>query len=120
MSLGLTFEGRLDGDVNFSPWKERIVVILQECELWDIVNNTQMNLVIVPIDATLLVTYTKKNIKDKIIFLDSIKYHLIPHVTGKDNSYEMWKSLTKLYQSNNENRKMVLREKLKKDKNDQE
>jgi hypothetical protein len=38
---------------------------------------------------------------------------LIPHVTGKTNSYEMWESLTKLYQSTNENRKMVLREKLK-------
>jgi hypothetical protein len=38
---------------------------------------------------------------------------LIPHVTGKVNAYEMWESLTKLYQSTNENRKMVLREKLK-------
>jgi hypothetical protein len=34
-------------------------------------------------------------------------------VTGKVNAYEMWESLTKLYQSPNENRKMVLREKLK-------
>jgi hypothetical protein len=34
-------------------------------------------------------------------------------VTGKTNAYEMWESLTKLYQSTNENRKMVLREKLK-------
>jgi hypothetical protein len=34
-------------------------------------------------------------------------------VTGKNNAFEMWESLTKLYQSSNENRKMVLREKLK-------
>jgi hypothetical protein len=32
---------------------------------------------------------------------------------GKIHAYEMWESLTKLYQSTNENRKMVLREKLK-------
>jgi hypothetical protein len=38
---------------------------------------------------------------------------VIPHVTRKSNAYEMWDSLTKLYQSFNENRKMVLREKLK-------
>jgi hypothetical protein len=31
----------------------------------------------------------------------------------KTNAYEMWESLTKLYQSTNENQKMVLREKLK-------
>jgi len=38
---------------------------------------------------------------------------LISHVTGKTNAYEMWESLTKLYQITNENRNMVLREKLK-------
>jgi hypothetical protein len=113
MATGLRVEDRLDGAANFSPWKERIVLLLQECELWDIVNNTQTNPVTVPTDATLLAAYTKKNIKAKRIILDAIKDHVIPHVTGKANAYEMWESLTKLYQSSNENRKMVLREKLK-------
>jgi hypothetical protein len=67
----------------------------------------------VPMDATLLEAYTKKNIKAKRIILDAIKDHVIPHVTWKSNAYEMWESLTKLYKSSNENRKMVLREKLK-------
>jgi hypothetical protein len=67
----------------------------------------------VPTDPTLIAAYTKKSIKAKRIILDAIKDHLIPHVTGKINAYEMWESLTKLYQSTNENRKMVLREKLK-------
>jgi hypothetical protein len=53
------------------------------------------------------------SIKAKRIILDAIKDHLIPRVTGKTNAYEMWESLTKLYKSTNENRKMVLREKLK-------
>ena len=72
-----------------------------------------MSHVTVPTNATLLATYTKKNIKAKIIILDAIKDHVIPHVTGKSNAYEMWDSLTKLYQSSNENRKMLLRKKLK-------
>jgi hypothetical protein len=38
---------------------------------------------------------------------------LIHHLRRKANAYEMWESLTKSYQSTNENRKMVLREKLK-------
>jgi hypothetical protein len=49
----LRVEDRLDGAANFSSWKETIVFLLQECELWDIVENSQANLVTVPTDATL-------------------------------------------------------------------
>jgi hypothetical protein len=55
----------------------------------------------------------KNKIKAKRIILDAIKEHVIPHVPGKSNDYEMWDSLTNLYQRSNENWKMVLREKLK-------
>jgi hypothetical protein len=43
----------------------------------------------------------------------TIKDHLIPHMSRKENAYEMWESLIKLYHSTNENQKMVLGEKLK-------
>jgi hypothetical protein len=113
MATGLRVEDRLDGAVNFGAWKERMILLLQESELWDIIENTTTNPVNVPTYATLLAAYTKKSIKAKRIILDAIKDHLIPHVTGKVNAYEMWESLTNLYQSTNENWKMVLREKLK-------
>jgi len=90
-----------------------MILLLQESELWDIVANSTTSPVNVPTDATLLAAYTKKSIQAKTIILDAIKDHLISNVTGKENSYEMWEFLTKLYQSTNENRKMVLREKLK-------
>jgi hypothetical protein len=77
------------------------------------VENTATHPVVVPIDGTLLVTYTKKSFKAKRIILDAIKDHLIPHLTGKSNAYEMWESLKKLYQSTDKNRKMVLRETMK-------
>ena len=48
-----------------------------------------------------------------MILLDAIKDYVIPHITVKLDAYKMWDALTKLYQSSNENRKMVLREKLK-------
>jgi hypothetical protein len=93
----LRVEDILDGATIFISWKEKIVLLLQECELWDIMENSQTNLVTVPTNDTLLVAYTKKNIKAKGIILDYIKDHVIPHVTGKPNAYEMWESLTKLY-----------------------
>jgi hypothetical protein len=113
MDTGLRVEYRLDGATNFGSWKERMIFLLQENELWDIVENTTIHVVLVPTNATLLATYNKKSIKAKRFILDAIKDHLIPHLTGKTHAYEMWDYLTKLYHSTNENRKMVLREKLK-------
>jgi hypothetical protein len=108
MATGLRFEDQLEGASNFSPWKERIALLLEENEIWDIVEKTQT----LPTDATLLAAYNKKNVKARRIILDVVKDHIILHVTRKKNAYEMWESLTKLYQSGNQNRKMVLREKL--------
>jgi hypothetical protein len=103
MATGLRVEDKLDGATNFGAWKERMILLLQENELWDIVENTTNRPMVVPTDATLLAACTKKNIKAKSIILDSIKDHLIPDLTGKTNAYEMWESLTKFYQSTNEN-----------------
>ena len=108
MATGLRFEDRLEGASNFSPWKERIALLLEESELWDIVEKA----VTIPTDAVPLVAYNKKNVRAKRIILDAVKDHIIPHVTGRKNAFEMWESLSKLYQSSNQNRKMVLREKL--------
>jgi hypothetical protein len=61
----------------------------------------------------LLAAFTKKNVKAKRMLLDAVKDHIIPHVSGKKYAYEMWDALIKLYQSGNQNKKMVLREKLR-------
>ena len=52
MVCGLRVEDGLDGAANFSPWKARISMILEENELWDIVQGTATNPVVVPADAT--------------------------------------------------------------------
>ena len=111
MATGLRLEDRLDGAVTFSPWKVRIVLILQENELWDIVNNTIAHPVTVPTVAADKATFDKHDIKE--IILDAIKDHIIPHISRKDYAHMMWTALTNLYQSSNENQKMLLREKLR-------
>ena len=102
-------EDRLDGGGNWTPWRARIVLLLEEYELWEIVETA----VVVPIDPMSLAAFKKKNVKAKRVILDSVKDHIIPHVAGRDYAFQMWESLSNLYQSSNQNRKMVLREKLR-------
>lgn len=109
MVIGLRYEDRLEGGLNFSPCKERITLLLEENEIWDIAKNTKT----IPTDATPLAAFNKKNVKAKRILLDAVKDHVIPHVSRKKYAFQMWEALTKLYQSDNHNRKMALREKLK-------
>lgn len=93
MASGLRVEDRLDGGGNWTPWRARIVLLLEESELWEIVEQT----VSVPTDPVLLAEFKKKNVRAKRIILDSVKDHIIPHVVGKDYAYEMWESLGNLY-----------------------
>jgi 2-phosphoglycerate kinase len=45
--------------------------------------------------------------------VDGVKDHIIPHFSSKKTAKEMWEALVKLYQSHNQSRKMLLREKLR-------
>ena len=53
--FGLWFEDRLEGASNFIPWKERITLLLEECELWEIAEKVVM----IPTNPDLLVEYNK-------------------------------------------------------------
>eukprot|EP00253_Pinus_taeda_P032489 PITA_32489 len=112
MAIGLRVENRLAGVENFGPWKARIMLLLEEDEVWDVVEAT----VQAPTDRAQLVEFNKKNVKAKRSLRDAIKDHLFPHVSGMRYTYQMWESLASLHQSSNENRKMVLRQKLRNNK----
>ena len=103
-------EDRLARANNCSPWKARIVFVLENLKLWDIVQT------VVPIplaiDLVLLAKFRKRN-KAKRTICDAVRDHIIPHLTGKAWEFEMWASLCKLYESSNENRKMVLHDRLR-------
>jgi hypothetical protein len=51
-------------------------------------------------------------VKAKQVILDAMKDHLIPHISEKKIMKEMFDALVSLYQSENINRKMILRNKL--------
>jgi hypothetical protein len=107
-SSSLRFEDRLEGAANFSPWKERITLVLMGNGLWDFAEKE----IQVPSDPTQATQHNLKDVKARGIILDVVKDHIIPHITGKNTTHKMWTTLIKLYQSDNQNRKMVLREKL--------
>jgi hypothetical protein len=104
-------EDRLDRASNWSPWKTRITFTLEDLELWDIVHAP---IVLPPVTAPVLVAeFRKRNNKAKRTICDGVRDHVIPHLTGKDYAFEMWESLCKLYQSPNQNQKMVLQDRLR-------
>jgi hypothetical protein len=104
-------EDRLAGASNWSPWKARMIFVLEDLELWDIVEAVVPP---IPITAPVLVAeFRKRNNKAKRTICDAVRDHIIPHLTGKACAYEMWASLCKLYESSNENRKMVLHDRLR-------
>ena len=86
MAFGLRVEDRLEGDANFSPWKARISLILEENELWGIVHSTTANPVVVPADATDKAAFMKKDIWVRRVILDAVKDHVIPHISAKDHA----------------------------------
>jgi hypothetical protein len=104
-------EDRLAGASNWSSWKAKMVFVLEDLELWDIVEAV---VPAIPVTAPILVAeYGKRNNKAKRTISDAVRDHIIPHVTGKAHAYQMWASLCSLYESSNENRKMVLHDRLR-------
>ena len=108
-NAGLRFEDRLDGASNFYPWREHISLLLEENGLLEIAEGK----VAAQADPTQLAAHTKKNIKARRILVDGVKDHIIPHLLGKKTTKDMWEALVKLYQSDSQSRKMLLREKLR-------
>jgi hypothetical protein len=71
--VGLRVEDRLAGAGNWSPWKARIVLNLEEGDLWDIVENP----IVPPTDVVLTAEFRKRNIKAKRTILDVVKDHVM-------------------------------------------
>jgi hypothetical protein len=61
-------------DSNWSPWKARIVLILDELDLWDVVENP----VVPPTNVVLLAKFKKRNIKANRTILDAVLVWSLP------------------------------------------
>jgi uncharacterized protein YehS (DUF1456 family) len=94
-TTSLRVEDRLDGASNFLSWKARVTLALKEYDLWEIVDKV----VLPPTDPQDLAVHQKKEIKSQWVILDSVKDHLIPHLSEKKMTKEMFDALVGLFQS---------------------
>jgi hypothetical protein len=103
----LKIEDRLEGATNFSAWKAK-VLLLEENDLKEYIEG------VVPsrTDPQELAAHKKKEVKAKRVLLESVKDHLIPHISEKKSAKEMYDALVGLYQSVNTSTKLHLKHQL--------
>jgi hypothetical protein len=112
MAMSLRVEDRLQRGSELPHLKERMTMVL---DVNDVLEHTPETAT-APTDAAQLAIWKKGEAKAKSLILDGIKDHVIPHLSGKNTAKDMWKSLSDLYQPKNENKVMVLRERLRSSK----
>ena len=92
MAVQLRVEDRLQGAQNFPTWKERIMKILDVSDAKDYIDSMK----VAPIDSTEMVRWKKLYSRVGLIILDGVKDHIVPHLSGKKTTLEMWKALVVL------------------------
>jgi hypothetical protein len=83
--------------------------VLEEQGLWEFDEGTK----ILPTDPAQQPTHLRKDVKVRRIIIDGVKDHIIPHMSRKNTTKDILEALTKLYQLDNQSRKMLPKEKLR-------
>ena len=65
-------------------------------------------------DATALDAWQKKVARCRRILLEGVKDHIVSSLHGKATPFLMWKYLTEFFQSRSDQRKLALKDKLRK------
>eukprot|EP00253_Pinus_taeda_P022425 PITA_22425 len=109
---GLQLKYALEGNLNFTAWRDRMEVVLEDNGLKEFVNQE------IPkratSDAQNLAEWKKCVAKARQIFLKGVQYHIVSSLHDKETWYVMWKTLMNLYRNSSDQRKLVLKDKLKK------
>ena len=103
MAVQLRVEDRLQGAHNFPTWKERITRILDVSDVEEHNDSTK----VAPTDPAELVAWKKIDSRAMLTIMDGVKDHIVPHISGEKTTTKMWATLESMYQSKNENWKMV-------------
>ena len=105
-------EYALDGSSNYIAWKDRMEAVLDDNGLKEFIDAD------IPkpasSNAAALDAWKKKVAKCRRILLEGVKDHIVSILQGKASPFLMWKALTDLFQSRSDQRKLALKDKLRK------
>jgi hypothetical protein len=101
-------EDRLDGASNFSPWKSKLLVTLEEEDLLDATTKT------LPETTTDLEKKVRKedDVRARKIIIYSVRDHLLPQIANLKTAYDMYKTLKDMFESDNTLRALTLKSQL--------
>jgi hypothetical protein len=101
-------EDRFDGASNFSSWKSRLHVTLEEDDLLDVVTKT------LPDTSTEVEKKIRKeeDVKARKLIIYSVRDHLLPHIANLKIAYDMYEALKEMFESDNTLRALTLKSQL--------
>lgn len=108
MMNGLKIEDRLEGASNFTSWKFRVMLALEENELVEFVEGKVPE----PSDENEKPHWKKKGTRAKKILVDLVKDHLVPIIYKLKIAREMFKTLEEMYEFNNTSKALALKKQL--------
>eukprot|EP00253_Pinus_taeda_P010483 PITA_10483 len=107
---GLRLEYSLDGSSNYIAWKDHMEEVLEDNDLKDFIAQEVQK----PTDATQLAEWKKCVTRARRILLEGVRDHIVSSLHGKETLFSMWKTLKYLYQNSSDQRKLALKDKLRK------
>eukprot|EP00253_Pinus_taeda_P035208 PITA_35208 len=107
---GLRLEYALNGSSNYIAWKDHMETILEDIGLKDFIDQEVPKLT----DKTKLVEWGKCVARARRIPLEGVQDHIVSSLHGKESPISMWKTLKDLYQNRSDQRKLALKDKLRK------
>jgi hypothetical protein len=90
-------EDRLDRSSNFSSWKSRLQITLEEEDLLSV------------IQMALLETVIDEEKEERKIIIYSVRDHLLPRISNLKAAYEMYEALKNMFESNNTLKALTLK-----------
>ena len=98
-------EDRFDGSSNFSSWKSRLQVTLEEDDLLSVIPKTLRE---IATDEEKEIR-REEDVKARKIIIYSVRDHLLPRISNLKKTYEMYEELKDMFESDNTLRALTLK-----------
>jgi hypothetical protein len=109
MATNNRVEVMMEGSRNFRSWKHRLQMILDKNNLLEHVTVGVPE----PYEEEKKTKHKKNEKKEKRIVSDSVKDHLIPHISELQTTRKMYETLNRLYERKDISRNLSLRNQLR-------